>query len=126
MTAADRSIDNSYGAAPSEEALHEVLGRLGEEAGVFAAELTHLDHELGLLLDLVEEVDLSGFQCTDRIRQGLEGLAQFLESLSKSVDRSVVCDPVSAANNLKLRAQAQRLVPGLVVPSVKEEESDLW
>lgn len=101
---------------------HSLLERIAGELGSLSMQLTQIDHALGETLSRNEIPDHATLQQIDRLRQELEGLQHFAETLGKTVDTSGRCDPVRAAAGLKIRAQSSRLL-GL---ETEAPSSDLW
>lgn len=127
MTAMKQHGATQHSCSMSVEPVFQVLQRAASEAAALAADLTQLDHEIGRVLDKVEGMNIDGLQCADSVRQGLEGLSQFLVALSDSVDPEITCDPSKAASGLGMQAQAQRLVPCLGISSAGQKSNpEVW
>ncbi|RNF33197.1 hypothetical protein [Paracoccus methylarcula] len=120
--------DETFASAAGAEPLRRVLCRVAEEAGTLANDITALDRAIGQALTVTDMGALDGLQRADAIRQGLEGLSNFLARLAETVEPGVICDPVGAAEGMALRAQLQRLAGLTPAPSPGQDDAgaDLW
>lgn len=106
------------------EPLQAVLGRASAEARRLTEELAVLDRVIGRVILSANAEEIPDLQQADAICQGLEGLSRFLTALAEATDPAVMCNPVLAARNVPMRAQAGRLAKGpLPVPGPEDE---LW
>ncbi len=106
------------------EPLQTVLGRASAEARCLTEELAVLDRVIGRVIPSANAEEIRDLQQADAICQGLEGLARFLAALAEATDPAVMCNPVLAARNVPMRAQAGRLAKGLL--PVPGPEDELW
>lgn len=123
-----KPADGTFASEAGAEPLRIVLHRVAEEAGTLATDITALDRAIGQALTVTDMGALDGLQRADAIRQGLEGLSNFLTRLARTVEPGVICDPVRAAEGMALRAQVQRLA-GLAptsFPGRDDAGTDLW
>lgn len=94
----------------------EALARAAQEARLLADEAALLDDGLGQALAQLPGAAPKGVQGADALRQGLGGLACFLDALATTLDDAGTCAPARAAAGLELRAQVLRLGSGASAP----------
>ena len=107
--------------------LKMVLGRVSDEARQVTDDLALLDRAISRAVAMASAEELEDLQKADSVRQRLEGLSRFLEALAHRMDPEVMCNPVLAAQEIPMRAQAQRLAilpPN--APPVTDRDSELW
>jgi hypothetical protein len=86
-----------------------VIERLAQEIEHIANQIREVDEALGAVLTATATLDVRTFQQVDLIRQEMEGLKSFVHALAQTISPDSTCDPVSAAQDMRLRAQQQRM-----------------
>gem|GEM_PF-2132630 len=83
--------------------------RAVDEARFLSLEAERLDAAIGAALAHTGRTDGLPFQNADLIRQGLDGLAQYLEALTGTIDEQGTCCPMAASTGLLMAEQTKRL-----------------
>lgn len=89
--------------------ISEGLLRAVDEARFLSLEAECLDATIGDALSQVGRADATRLQNADLLRQGLDGLAQYLEALTSTIDDKGTCCPAAASAGLLMAAQSKRL-----------------
>lgn len=106
----------------------EGLSRAVDEARFLSKQAEHLDASIAVALDQSRLAEAQGLQNADLIRQGLEGLALFLDALATTVDEHGTCCPAQAAAKVLMREQSYRFRNGAAAHESTQahNSSDLW
>lgn len=106
--------------------LSSILFLAGQEAGFLASKLAELDRRIGESIQDLGNAPQQGLQSADEVRQGLEGLARYLNGLAETVNAEITCDPQQATQSLALRGQIQRLLGRSDESSEDSKDIELW
>ncbi|MDD7972421.1 hypothetical protein [Roseinatronobacter alkalisoli] len=108
-------------------ALSDGLLRAADEARLLSQQAARLDANIGAALAQADPGVTRDLQNADILRQGLEGLTQFLTALVETLDRDGTCNPVVATEALLMRDQSLRLAHGAAFsPAKTVSAADLW
>ena len=89
--------------------MSEGLLRAANEARLLSQDAAQLDHTIGFALANSDQMGARELQNADLLRQGLEGLADFLAGLAETIDVEGMCCPSDAAAALRMKDQSRRL-----------------
>ncbi|MGP9789097.1 hypothetical protein [Roseinatronobacter sp. NSM] len=106
----------------------EGLLRAANEARLLSQEAAHLDDTIGVILARYSQTDARGLQNADLLRQGLEGLADFLTGLVETIDVAGTCCPSEAAAALRMQEQSRRLGDKTISDTVPDNTTagEIW
>lgn len=101
--------DTDTATDPARVPVAEALARMAHETRLLSQEAADLDAGISKLLLQSTIAEQHGLHAADMLRQGLEGLEQFITLLADTIGPDGCCAPGHAARHLGLQAQAMRL-----------------